>query len=179
MTEGVRISAATPADVGAVLRVEREAFGADEVPDLVAALLADPTARPSLSLLAWQDDVAVGHVLLTAATLVGASQVSVAILAPLAVMPAWQRRGVGGRLIEEGTARLARAGVGLVFVLGHPSYYPRHGFSPALPFGLDAPYEIAIPDAWMVRALRPRLLGEVRGTVRCAEALDRPEHWRE
>lgn len=179
MTGGVRITAATSADVPAALRVEREAFGADDVPDLVAALLADPTARPSLSLLAWQGDVAVGHVLFTAATVYGAAQASASILAPLAVVPAWQRRGVGGRLIAEGTSRLARAGVGLVFVLGHPSYYPRHGFSPALPFGLGAPYEIAIPEAWMVRALRPGLLGEVRGTVKCAEALDRPEHWRE
>lgn len=179
MTDGTRISAATTADLPAVLRVEREAFGADEVPDLVAALLADPTARPSLSLLAWQGDDPVGHVLFTAARIAGAPSVTVSILAPLAVVPARQGRGVGGCLIEEGIARLARVGTGLVFVLGHPGYYPRHGFTPALPLGLAAPYEIAPPEAWMVRALRPRLLGEILGAVKCAEALERPEHWRE
>jgi putative acetyltransferase len=69
----------------------------------------------------------------------------------------------------------------LVFVLGHPDYYPRHGFEPAGPQGLDAPYPIpaAHEDAWMVLALRPGVIGKLRGRVVCADALDKPEYWRE
>jgi putative acetyltransferase len=68
-----------------------------------------------------------------------------------------------------------------VFVLGHPEYYPRFGFRPAGALGMDAPYPIPErhADAWMVQALRPGLLGQVRGTVRCADTLNDPRHWRE
>ena len=57
-------------------------------------------------------------------------------LAPMAVAPGWQRRGVGLRLVDEGLDRLRAAGHRAVVVLGHPEYYPRHGFSKASGFGL-------------------------------------------
>ena len=92
------------------------------------------------------------------------------------------RRGASGTaLIAEGLRILAQDGVDLVFVLGHPGYYPRHGFEPAGRLGLNAPYPIPEihADAWMVQALRPGLLGTLQGKVVCAQALDSPEHWRE
>ncbi len=173
------ISEASATDAESVLLVEREAFGEPDVADLVADLLEDPTARPLLSLLAREGDKPVGHIMFTTARLEGSPQSSVSILAPLAVVPDSQGRGIGGDLIEHGIERLTKQGVDLVFVLGHPGYYPRHGFVPAIPLGLAAPYPISPPEAWMVRELRPGLLGQVRGTIACANALDRPEHWRE
>ena len=103
------------------------------------------------------------------------------MLAPLAVHPDVQARGIGGRLVVEGLGRLKRAGVGLVFVLGHPGYYPRFGFIEAGANGFSAPYPIPPENAaaWMVQALRPGLLGAVPGRVVCADALDKPEYWRE
>jgi len=176
----MRIVEATEADLDAVLRVEREAFGQDDEAELVAALLCDPTAQPVVSLLAWEGDRAVGHVLFTRVTLAGApADVSCAILAPLAVVPASQRRGVGRALIEHGAGLLARSGAKLLFVLGDPGYYTRCGFAPSIPRGLRAPYPIVPEEAWMVRSLVPGLLGTVEGTVTCASALARPEYWRE
>lgn len=175
----MQIHEASLADTESVLRVEREAFGEPSVAELVSELIGDPTAQPVLSLLAWDGDDPVGHVMFTPARLDGAPGVSVSILAPLAVVPDSQRCGVGARLVEAGVERLRSSGVELVFVLGHPSYYPRHGFVPAIPLGLLAPYPIDPEEAWMVRALRPGLVGEVQGTVRCADVMNRPEHWRE
>ncbi len=175
----MRIVEASSADEARVLMVEREAFGGSEVAELVADLLEDVTAQPLLSLLAWEADEAVGHIMFTPATLKGADDQSVSILAPLAVVPRFQGRGIGGSLIEHGVERLMKSGVDLVFVLGHPGYYPRHGFIPAIPLGLEAPYEISPRDAWMVRALRPGIVGRVTGTIACADALNHPEHWRE
>ena len=164
-----------------VLQVERQAFPCDEaVPRLVADLLQDATARPSLSLLAYEGALPVGHVLFTHARLTGASQaIPARILAPLAVIPECQCRGIGRELIERGVERLAKEGVRLVFVLGHPDYYPRCGFEPAIPHGLMAPYPIEPEAAWMVRALDAGVLGAVSGRVACAKAMDRPEYWRE
>jgi putative acetyltransferase len=176
---GLDLSEALPADLDAVLAVNRRAFGDESVPDLVRALAADPSARPSLSLVARDGDRVTGHILFTAARVSDAPpDVVAAILAPLAVVPEAQRTGIGGRLIAAGVDRLGAAGTGLVFVLGHPSYYPRHGFEPATRLGLAAPYSIDPDDAWMVRALRPGLLGAVRGVVACADAMARPEMWR-
>jgi len=176
----LRVVEASASDLEDVLEVERLAFGGGEVADLVRDLVDDPSARPLLSLLAWEGSRPVGHIMFTAARLQGArDDVTVSILAPLAVVPDAQREGVGSRLIQHGVRRLIESGVDLVFVLGHPGYYPRHRFEPASRLGLIAPYPISPEEAWMVRALRPGVLGRVRGAVACADALDRPEHWRE
>jgi putative acetyltransferase len=174
---------AAPADTPVALTVERHAFGRDDEAALVAALPRDPTARPCLSLLAHDGDQAVGHALFTHVSLTGraggAHERRAAIPAPLAVVPAAQRRGAGRALIEEGAARLAAAGVQVPFVLGDPAYYTRCGFGPALPHGLHAPYPIEPAAAWMVRALAPGVPGSVEGTVACADSLAAPEYWRE
>ena len=174
------IRRSTEADRKTVYRVEAQAFGYDKEAELTDSLLDDPTARPHLSLLALEDDQAVGHILFTAAR-IGDCPLRVSLLAPLSVIPAAQGKGVGGRLIEAGLRQLAAEGVDLVCVLGHPGYYPRLGFVPARPYGLEAPYPIPEEhsDAWMVHPLRPGALDSARGRLVCASALDRPEHWRE
>jgi putative acetyltransferase len=178
----VRIEEASGSDTPDVLLVERLAFGQDDEAELVRALLGDPSARPCLSLLAREGERPVGHVLFTAAQLSGVQHSGlVSILAPLAVVPDAQRQGIGGALIERGLQLLSKAGVGLVFVLGHPGYYPSHGFEPAGRFGFAAPFPIPKKDAdaWMVQALRSDLIGFVRGTVTCADTMNKPEYWRE
>ncbi len=174
---------AQPDDLPALLAVHRAAFGPAEGPviaELVAALLADPTAAPSLSLLALQENAIVGHVLLTAARLEPSTHHTAAqLLAPLAVLPTHQRQGVGTQLAQAALRQAAAAGVDLVFVLGHPAYYPRLGFQPAGAWGLEATYPIAPHNApaWMVLELTPGTLGAVRGRVACAAALDQERYW--
>lgn len=176
------IRATSASDRDDIRAIHTLAFGQPDEADLTIALLDDPSAAPVLSLIAFADQKAAGHILFSNARLTGAAHpCSVSILAPLAIIPDFQRRGLGGMLIEDGLQRLRDANTDLVFVLGHPEYYPRHGFEPAGRLGLDAPYPIAAEhaDAWMVLALRPNLLGEVSGTVKCADALDKPEYWSE
>ena len=185
MGKKLKIRKSTPSDLTKVLQVEQQAFGDDEGPeivDLVKGLLSDPSAMPLLSLLAEDDQRAVGHILFTNARITDTDHsVSAVILAPLAVAPQAQSRGIGGRLIKEGLKRLSESGIELVFVLGHPEYYPRHGFKPAGELGFEATYPIPDKnaDAWMVQELRPGVIGRVRGKVICADVLNQPEHWRE
>lgn len=170
-------------DVAAVRCVHEQAFGAEGtvVADLACELLVDPSAAPVISLLAAREQRLVGHVLFTRAHAQhGVQSLAIALLAPLGVVPSEQRRGVGARLIREGVDHLRGAKVDLVFVLGDPAYYGRHGFRPARALGYETPQPI-LPehaDAWQVRELRAGALGEGQGVVRCALALDRPEHWR-
>ena len=124
----------------------------------------------------------VADVFAAAVRLGGAGESPVAsILAPLGVLRAFQRQGVGSLLVDRGLGMLVDQGVDLVFVLGHPSYYPRFGFQPAGRAGFAAPYPIAAENAaaWMVKELRPGAADRFAGTVECASALNQPEHWRE
>ncbi|WP_406657305.1 N-acetyltransferase [Methanolobus sp. ZRKC2] len=182
-TTEIQIREANESDLGDVLEVEKEAFGSEKEAELVNQLLEDESAEPVISLLAFKENEAIGHILFTKAT-VDSNEVSpsIYILAPLAIKPGYQRQGIGGMLINEGIEKLKDIGVEMVFVLGHEDYYPRHGFKQdAGSLGFAAPY--TIPDehagAWMVQALTSGGLSEVRGKVRCADALNRPEHWRE
>ena len=170
----------TEADLDSILRVQSEAFGYVKEAELTQSLLNDPSAEPRVSLMAYQDDQAVGHILFTACHIAD-TDLQLSLLAPLAVIPEAQRMGIGGKLIEAGLSHLSQAGVDLAFVLGHPEYYPKHGFIPAHTFGLQAPYPIPeqFADAWMVQALNSTKLGSIQGTVICADALNKPEHWRE
>lgn len=171
----------TAADLPGIFAVHRAAFPDEAVAELTAALLADPTAEPVTSLLALQEEEPVGHILFTGIRLEPAIPGQAAILAPLGVLPDWQNKGVGGLLVREGLAAISRSGVGIVFVLGHPDYYPRFGFVPAGERGFAAPYTMPPEhaDAWMVLSLSGDLPNAYQGTVRCAHALDRPEYWRE
>jgi predicted N-acetyltransferase YhbS len=163
-----------------VLAVSRAAFGGEDVPALVRELLADATARPLLSLVALDDGPIVGHALFTAAR-VGTEQApgSAVILAPLAVIPKAQGRGVGGLLLGTGLALLRDRGIRLAFLAGHPGYYPRYGFVPAYAQGFIPPFPVSPEEAWMVRPFDPDAMGGTGGVVRCADAMDKAEHWRE
>lgn len=178
----LRIRETSAGDLASLLGIHREAFGQEAEAALVREILADPSAQPILSLVAEQTGRLLGHVLFSRAGLDAAGRdIAAALLAPLAVLPAAQGKGIGRRLVEAGLARLARSGVELVFVLGDPRYYGRFGFLPAAPQGFTAPQ--ALPDAyreaWMVKALGSALTAIRPGRVACCAALDKPELWRE
>lgn len=114
----ILIREAVGTDLNDVLLIERFAFGYDKEADLVRDLLNDRSAKPLYSLLAFINDKAVGHILYTSACLQGVQNgTSISLLAPLAVLPDFQKQGVGGQLIKSGLQHLANAGVDLVFVL--------------------------------------------------------------
>lgn len=166
-------------------KIHTAAFGKEkgpEIAELVNGLFDDKTAEPILSLVAVKNKKIVGHILFTKVNILHTPvSISAQILAPLAVLPEVQAKGVGGLLIKEGLDRLKKADVELVFVLGHPDYYPRSGFTPAGELGFKAPYHIPNEHAgaWMVIELSSGIVGKANGTVECSDVLNQPQHWRE
>lgn len=123
-----------PGDAAAVRRVVSAAFGRTEEADLVEALRE--TGAAALALVAEEAGAIVGHVLFSRLR----APAGCLALAPVAVAPGRQGRGIGAALIRDGLARAGRAGWRAVFVVGAPAYYARFGFraDPAAPF--ETPY---------------------------------------
>ncbi|WP_058303541.1 GNAT family N-acetyltransferase [Gorillibacterium timonense] len=97
---------------------------------LVSTLRARTTYTPDLSLVAVHEGQIVGHALFTPLSMrIDGSDVPAVLLAPLAVHPTYQRKGIGSRLVKEGHRRASSIGASFSFLLGHPTYYPRLGYS--------------------------------------------------
>lgn len=181
--ENIQIRETEVSDYVDIMEVERKAFGYEKEAELVSQLLEDKSGQPIISLLAFHNNEAIGHILFTKVTFEGnANSPLMYILAPLAVKPGFQNQGVGGMLINKGLSRLKKIDAKMVFVLGHKAYYPKYGFIPdAISLGYDAPYPIPAEhaDTWMVQATSSEGLCQVKGKVVCADTLNKPEHWRE
>ena len=122
-----------------IRKLNRAAFGGNEEENLVDRLRKDGEFIASLVAVAGND--VVGHVLFSRLDVRGAGRtVNSVALAPLAVLPDWQRRGIGTRLTMSGLALCRSRGVEAVFVLGHPAYYPRFGFSAEKARAVTAPF---------------------------------------
>jgi putative acetyltransferase len=92
----------TEADLKDIWTVERAAFKTEAEANLTKDLLADPTAKPTLSLLAYIENQPVGHILFTKAYITGALKVAATFLAPLSIVPKYQKQGIGGALVRKG-----------------------------------------------------------------------------
>lgn len=160
-----------PRDVPDVYRLNEAAFKQPDEAELVNALRTNAQAFiPELSLVADVDRRVVGHVLFTRCWIdhaAGRSMESLA-LAPMAVLPEFQKQGIGDRLVRAGLDRARSLGFGSVIVLGHARYYPRFGFTPAEEWNIRPPFEVPA-DHYMALELVPDALASVAGTVRYAQ----------
>jgi putative acetyltransferase len=153
-----------PEDCEAIARVVRDAFdGEDEVRLLDALREADHLL---LSIVAEDGGEVVAHIAFSPMTVESNADTYPAIcLAPVAVTPSRQKQGIGGALITAALDELRAMGEGAVFLLGHPTYYPRFGFRPAREF--DVHYQDD-RDAFMALELREGTLDNVSGTAHFA-----------
>jgi putative acetyltransferase len=151
-------------DEAAIRRLHLAAFGGDAEARLVDALRE--RGKAVVSLVAVEAGDIVGHVLFSRVTIDGNDSTRALGLAPVGVLPGFQRTGIGSRLIRQGLTRCASAGYDLVVLVGAPAYYTRFGFQAAQPYGLDNEY--GVQDEFMVLALREGALQGVRGLVRYA-----------
>lgn len=176
----IGLRAEEPEDAAAIREIHRLAFGRDAEAAIVDAVRAAGAAVLSMvavdgggageRAVAGGDAAAgplVAHVLFTRVTVAVESgeDVSLVGLAPVAVLPSQQGRGVGTRLIEAGLEHLRAGSHPAVVVVGDPGYYLRFGFLPgsrwALRWEVDAPDEV-----FMVAELSPGALAGIRGVAR-------------
>ena len=124
-----------------------------------------------LGFVAVEGGAVVGHILFTPATLDGCDAVGMG-LAPMAVLPARQRMGIGSRLVRHGLEHVRRSGRPFVIVLGHPDYYPQFGFELASKYRLISQWEGVPDEAFMVIVFDKRALPKEGGTARYRVEVD-------
>ncbi len=153
-------------DFDAVYEINKNAFETNEEADLVNRLRNSNSFVSDLSLVAESDNKVVGHILFTKIKInspTGKVFVSLA-LAPMAVQNKCQNQGIGSELIKKGLEKATSLGFDSVIVLGHETYYPKFGFSPASKFDIKAPFEV--PDtAFMAIELEAGSLKSPNGVV--------------
>ena len=155
------IRAERAADRPAILQLNRDAFGGGGEAELIERLDADGLIAASLA--AEDDGRVAGHILLSWLHLeMDGRQLRGLALAPMAVAPAYQRRGVGSRLVIAAIEAARGLGADAIIVLGHPGFYPRFGFSPQAAAPLAAPFS---GGAFMALSLTPGVLAGRQGSV--------------
>jgi putative acetyltransferase len=150
-------------DWAAVYALNAAAFETLVEANLVDALRQQ--ARPVVSLVAEDNQTVVGHILFSPVSLTGHPGVKIMGLAPMAVAPDHQRKGIGSALVPAGLEQCKQLGFGAVVVLGHPEYYPRFGFLPSSRFGIGCEYEVP-EEAFMIMELQPGYLRGTSGTIK-------------
>lgn len=170
-----------PSDADAIRALHRLAFATpatDEAPardgqveaNLVDELRAEGDLVPALCLVAERDGVVVGHVAVSRGTVDDAPARVVAI-GPLGVLPVVQNAGVGSALMHASIAAADALGERAIILLGHPTYYPRFGFGPAVDHGITPPRDWG-PAYFMLRTLGAWGDG-LTGAFRYAPAFER------
>ncbi len=159
----VVIRSETTADLEAIRHVNRLAFGQDTEARLVDALRDGSYVRASL--VAEKDAQVVGHILFSDLPIVTeAGTVPALALAPMAVLPECQNRGIGSTLVRRGLEVCEDQGHRIVVVVGHPHFYQRFGFSSKLAAHLESAYSGR--ESFMAVELVPGTLDDVTGRVK-------------
>lgn len=145
------------------LAFEKEEMSDHQEHDLVRRLREAPDFIPELSLVCEVDDQLVGHILFTKIKIVADHQITDSLaLAPVSVLPKYQNRGIGSKLIEEGHRRALALGFNSIVVLGHAAYYPKFGYQKSSTYGIQLPFEVPDENS-MIIELKP-------GSLKCQSA---------
>jgi len=175
----IRIRPEEPRDHARVHEIVEAAFGKPAEAVLVDRLRG--RVRPEVSLVAVRSAASgpelVGHIYFSPVR-VGPTGRSAIALGPVSVDPACQDAGIGSQLCRQGLEACREIGEPVVFVLGHPSYYPRFGFRPARPHGLYYKDD-RFDGAFFVAELEPGALAGFAGEVRYRPEFDETEKARD
>lgn len=161
----LNIQQETAQDFNAVFELNKLAFGQENEPKLVELLRKSSAFIPELSLVAWFQNQIVGHILFTKIKIVNNENDTESLaLAPMAVLPEFQQKGIGGQLVNSGIEEAKELGYKSIIVLGHEHYYPKFGFEPAEKWNIKSPYDVPA-NVFMALELTPNGLENTSGLV--------------
>ncbi len=135
--------------------------------DLVVRLRKSKAFIPELSLVAVEENKIVGYILFTKIKIKDNIELA---LAPLAVLPEYQRKGIGKKLIETGHNIAKNLGYHYSIVLGSENYYSKMGYIPAIQYGIKAPFQVPDENFMAIKLNDTNI--EIKGTVEYAKEFE-------
>lgn len=166
----IKIRQEKPEDYQEVFEVIKETFLHESNSDhqehfLVNRLRESSHFLPQLSLVAEYNQKIVGYVLLSRITIQNDKNKFPALaLAPIAILPNFQQKGIGSKLLAIVHKKARNLDYELVIVLGHEEYYPRFGYEQASKFDIQAPLEVPAKN-FMLKELTPNAAKHISGIV--------------
>jgi putative acetyltransferase len=152
-------------DFAEIKKVNDLAFGQTNEGELVEKLRENPNYKKQLSLVAEIEGNVVGHILFFPIWIInGQTKHQSLALAPMSVLPKYQKKGIGCQLVSRGLEEAKELGFKSVIVLGHPEYYPKFGFSLASQWDIKAPFDVS-DKAFMSIELVEGGLDRISGVV--------------
>ena len=168
------------ADADRIRQIHLDAFEADErelVAELACGLLETHSDPQTLKLVVELEGELVGYVAFSPVWAAEDQSFVGYTLAPLAVSPDQQKKGIGSSLVKEGLRQLLAQGVEVVLVYGDPKYYGRFGFELKLGESYPAPFPLVYPFGWQAVHLSGKAAPERSISITCVDALNKPELW--
>ena len=151
-------------DFNSISEVNEQAFKQKDESELIKRIRASKNFIPDLSLVAELNRKIIGYILFSKIKIIGIKEYESLALAPMAVLPEFQKKGIGRKLINEGLKKARELGFNSVIVVGHQDYYPRFGFERASKWNIKCPFEV--PDeAFLATELKEGALAEKSGIV--------------
>ena len=152
-------------DYKKVYEVNCLAFQQEDESKLIEKIRKGKNFIPELSLVAEIDDEIIGHILFSKIKIVGDFVFDSLTLAPMAVIPEFQKQGIGSKLIKKGIEKAKELNFDSIIVLGHKEYYPKFGFQKASKWNIKCPFEVP-EEAFMAIELTEKAFEGKAGTVR-------------
>lgn len=154
-----------PDDIHEIYDLNKLVFGQDNEAKLIDHVRQGPNFIPELSLVAFSDDELIGYILFSRIAITNGEYRHQSLgLASMIVHPAYQKRGIGSKLITYGLQKATELNFTDVFVFGHEFYFPKFGFVPAARWNIRPPFE-APAEVFMALELIPNALFNVSGIV--------------
>lgn len=143
--------------------------------NLVAELSSRIDNRDIICLGAHENKPVIGAIFFT--RLHFSQDIQIYMLAPVAVSPEHQGKGIGQALINYGLDELRNRGVKVAITYGDPSFYSRVGFKPLSEDVIQAPLELSMPIGWLGQSLTDDPVPTISERPRCVKAFDNPAYW--
>ncbi|MFC1630013.1 GNAT family N-acetyltransferase [Patescibacteria group bacterium] len=163
----INIRSENPEDYNTIYEINKQAFNDEIEAKLINIIRHSSNFIPNLSLVALKDNKIVGHILFSQARIKNKeTERPILILAPIAVLPEFQKQGIGSLLVKRGLEVSQSLNYDIVALIGYPEFFSFFGFVSAKSNGLEVSLNTAIPDeAFMVYELKKDILSGVKGVV--------------
>lgn len=143
--------------------------------DLAYELIMEAESADRYGFVAVDEGKIVGAIIFSRLTF--ESDIEAFILAPVAVLTAYQGKGIGQKLIQYGIEQMRRSSVELLVTYGDPRFYCKLGFEPITEAMIQAPLTLSMPEGWLAQTLTGASLAPIPGRTQCVKALNKPVYW--